>query len=159
MTINKYELTSNTKRIGNIILYQIKALRTFNSVKAGDFGGYIEKESNLGQSGNAWVYDDAWVYGNAKVYGNAWVCGNAKVSGNAEIYESTHIYTCGPIGSRNGITTFYRATGNKINVICGCFDGSIDDFKKAVIATHKGTKHKKTYLVAIKLAKIQLEVE
>jgi acyl-[acyl carrier protein]--UDP-N-acetylglucosamine O-acyltransferase len=196
----KYELTSNTIMKGNIILYQIKAMRSFNTVKAGEFGGYIEKESNLDQSGNAWVsdnalvydnaevygnalvsdnalvYGNAEVYGNAKVSGNAWVYGNAevygnakvydnaevsdnaKVSGNAEIYIRTHIYTCGPIGSRDGITTFYRAKGNEINVACGCFNGSIDDFEQAVITTHKGTKHEKTYLAAIKLVKIQMEV-
>lgn len=44
-------------------LYRIQALKDFNGVKAGDVGGYIENESNLSQSGNAWVYGDAQVCG------------------------------------------------------------------------------------------------
>ncbi|MEH8079417.1 hypothetical protein P9100_11935, partial [Gallibacterium anatis] len=66
--MKKYELTDEYIEIGlvtKIKLYRIKALVTIASigVGAGDLGGYVEKESNLDQSGNAWVY------GNAKVYG------------------------------------------------------------------------------------------
>ena len=50
-------------------LYRIQALKDFKGVKSGDIGGYIEKESNLSQSGNAWVSGNALVYGNARVYG------------------------------------------------------------------------------------------
>ena len=68
-------------------------------MKASDLGGYVEKEENLSQSGNAWVYgnalvcDDAWVSNNAQVYGsalvsgNAWVYGSARVSGNALVCD------------------------------------------------------------------------
>ena len=85
------------------MLYRIKALRDFGGIKAGDLGGYIEKESNLSHNGDAWLYEDAMVYGDAhvygeatiddiaqvygdaRVYGNALICGNALVSGNAEV--------------------------------------------------------------------------
>lgn len=67
-------------------LYRIQALKDFKGVKSGDIGGYIEKESNLSQSGDAWVCDDALVYGYALVCGNAWVFGNARVFGNAQVY-------------------------------------------------------------------------
>ena len=69
----KYELTDETKNINGITLHRIRALRDIPSagVKSGDLGGWIEKESNLCQNGNAWVYDNARVYGNAKVYVNA----------------------------------------------------------------------------------------
>ena len=33
-------------------------------------GGFIEKESNLSQDGNARVSGDAWVSGDARVFGN-----------------------------------------------------------------------------------------
>ena len=69
----KYELTSNTKEINGATLYQIRALKDFVAVKAGDLGGWIEKESNLSQEGNCWVYGDA------EVYGNAWISDYAKV--------------------------------------------------------------------------------
>ena len=102
-------------------LYRIQALKDFKGVKSGDIGGYIEKESNLSQSGNAWVsgnarvYGDArvsddalvsdnawvsddalvsgnaWVYGDARVSGNALVSGNAWVSGNARVYGDARV--------------------------------------------------------------------
>ena len=69
--VKKYELTSETKVFLGKTLYRIKALVQFGNVNAGDLGGWIEKEENLSQSGNAWVYGDARVSGNAWVYGDA----------------------------------------------------------------------------------------
>ena len=82
----KYKLTKNTKDVNGITLFQIQALKDFGNVEKGDLGGWIEKEKNLCQEGNCWVYGDAWVYGNAVVYGNAKVYGNAGVSGDARVY-------------------------------------------------------------------------
>ena len=63
----------------------------------------------------------------------------------------------GAIGSRDDTTTFFRTKDKQIFVKCGCFRGSIDDFVKAVKETHGGTKHEKTYLLAVELAKAQIE--
>lgn len=49
MEDKKYELTDVTRKVGDRTLYQIRALKDFGEVKAGDLGGYIEKESNLSQ--------------------------------------------------------------------------------------------------------------
>ena len=95
--MKKYELTTNTKTCFGRKLYQIKALKDFGNVKAGDLGGYIEKEENLSQDGIAWVFDNAqvfgnaYVYDNAHVYGNAYVCGNAYVYGDAEVFDDARI--------------------------------------------------------------------
>jgi hypothetical protein len=78
--INKYEFTGEVKVVLGITLKQIRRL----SDK--EFGGWIEEEKNLSQSGNAWVY------GNAQVYGDAWVYGNAQVSGNAQVYGDARVY-------------------------------------------------------------------
>lgn len=40
--MNKYELTSETSQYAGHILYRIKALKDFGSVKAGELGGWIE---------------------------------------------------------------------------------------------------------------------
>ena len=72
----KYTITNVSKVVSGVTLYQIKALVDFGTVKKDELGGYIEKESNLEQIGNAWVY------GNAQVYGDAQVCGDARVYGN-----------------------------------------------------------------------------
>jgi len=65
MMEKKYELVNYNKETG---LWRIRALRDFADVKAGDHGGWIEKESNLSHGGNCWIY------------GNAKVCGNAMIS-------------------------------------------------------------------------------
>ena len=83
----KYTLTKETKTEFGIKLYRIKALKDFGDVSKGDKGGWIEKESNLSQEDNAWVYGNAQVSGNARVYGDAWVYGDAQVSGNAQVWK------------------------------------------------------------------------
>ena len=87
----KYELTDKTIVTTLGILYQVRALKSFNDVNAGDYGGYIESVENLSQYGNAWVYDNAWVSGDARVYDNAWVSDNALVSGGAQIYNNARV--------------------------------------------------------------------
>lgn len=175
--MKKYELTGETKEIGGVTLHRIRALIDIpeHDVKAGDLGGWVEAETNLSQNGAAWVTGKAWVTGaacvtgsacvmdSARVTGAAWVTGaarvtgNAWVSGNARIMKSSDCITIGAIGSRNDTSTFYRGADEKIYVSCGCFNGSIDDFASKVKAVHAGTKHEKTYLLAIELAKAQIE--
>lgn len=75
--MQKYKFTGITKEVYGRTLNQIVCVTAFASIKSGEIGGYIEKEANLSQDGNAWVCGDA------EVYGNAWVCGNAKVYGDA----------------------------------------------------------------------------
>ena len=77
--MKKYELTANTKNVCGKTLFQIKALVNFGNIKAGELGGYIEKEGNLSHDGNAWIY------GNARIYGTACVDDSTKVYGNTKI--------------------------------------------------------------------------
>jgi tetrahydrodipicolinate N-succinyltransferase len=93
--MKKYELTTDTIQIlGGTTLFRIKALIDIGNdgVKAGDLGGYIEKEDNLSHAGNAWVADDARVYDNAQVSGNAVVYDNARVFGNAKVYSNARVF-------------------------------------------------------------------
>ena len=116
-------------------------------------------------TGKARVMDSACVMGAACVMDSAWVTGKARVTdsarvmGTALVTKSSDCITIGAIGSRNDTTTFYRGADGKIYVSCGCFSGSIDDFAAKVKAVHAGTKHEKTYLLAIELAKAQIDVE
>ena len=160
--MKKYKLTEETKNFCGIILYQLEALKDFADIKAGDKGGYIEKESNLSQYDDAWVYDNAWVYGDARVYDdallydNARVCGDARVCGNARVYDNNAVIQVGPIGSRYDFTTFFKNIDNGISVKCGCFYGTIEEFKAAVKKTHSGTKYEKEYMAAIEMAKAHI---
>ena len=91
-TTNKYKLSNIAIEFNGVTLHRIKALKDFSDVKAGDLGGWIEKEENLSQIGNAWVYSNAKVYGNAKVFGNAQVFGKAKVHDNAVVCDDAWVY-------------------------------------------------------------------
>ena len=93
-TKKRYILTDETKTIihegKEIVLHRIRALQTFNmdefhSVTYLDEGGWIEKESNLSQTGHAWIGKDAMVFGNAVVSGNAFIYGSAQIYGHAKI--------------------------------------------------------------------------
>ena len=94
----KYKLTEETINVGDKTLHRIEALRDFSDVEKGEKGGFVEKEENLSQNGNCWVYDNAMVYGNARVYDNAKVCDYAEVYdkawvyGNAEVFNNAQVY-------------------------------------------------------------------
>ena len=92
MENKKYEFTGVTKETWAGPLHQIRAIRDFGNVKAGDIGGWIEKEENLSHDGDCWVYENAEVYGNAVVYGDARVFRDAEVYGDAEVYENAEVY-------------------------------------------------------------------
>ena len=220
--MKKYELTAEFIEKWGKKLFRIKALISFGSVEAGELGGYVEKEDNLAQDGDAWVYGDAevygdawvcdnarvygdarvcgnaWVYGdaevcgNAEVYGDAWVCdnarvygdarvcgnaevcgnarvyGDAEVCGNAEVYGDAEVcgnaWVCGNadylligrIGSRFSFTTFFKNKDKGITVSCGCFLGTIAEFRAKVTDTHGNNKHAKIYNLAADMAELQI---
>lgn len=160
----KYEMTANTKIINGRKLFQIKAVVDFSNVKAGDLGGYIEKEENLSQYDNAWVYDNACVYGYARVfddaciYGNAWVYDNARVCRDAQIFSNAdYIYFKG-FGSENRYTSMFRTKNRDVYVRCGCFTGSLKAFTDKVKETHGSGKYAKEYLACAEVAKIHFEI-
>ena len=146
--MKKYEFTGEVKRIKligtEVVLRRIRAVTAFGVVEAGDIGGWIEKEENLSHDGSAWVHSSAWVYGDARVYGDA------------EVYSANHIFSIGPVGSRDGHTTFYRCKNKKIEVRCGCFNGRIEEFIEKVAETHGKNKHASVYRAAAEIAKLQI---
>ena len=142
--MKKYELTAEFIEKWGKKLFRIKALISFGSVEAGELGGYVEKEDNLAQDG------DAWVYGDARVCGDAWVYGNAEVCGNADYL------LIGRIGSRFSFTTFFKNKDKGITVSCGCFLGTIAEFRAKVTDTHGNNKHAKMYNLAADMAELQI---
>ena len=181
--MKKFELTAETKVFFGHTLHRIKALISFGDVNAGDLGGWIEKEENLSQTGNAWVFDNARISGNAWVFDNAWVSGDARVSGNARISGDAWvsgnarvsgdarvsgnawvnrigaIFWIGAVGSRNETTTFFKCEDGKIRVVCGCFFGDLDEFAQKVKNTHGDNQHAKVYMLAIEMAKARIGEE
>ena len=147
--MKKFELTAEC--VTNIFgkkLFRIKALVAFGDVKEGELGGFIEKESNLANDGNAWVYGNARVYGDARVYGNAQVCGNAWVYGDLDYA------TVGGFGSEQRTTTFFRKKDGTVGVKCGCFYGTLEEFRGKVKKTHKDSKYAQEYLMIADLMEL-----
>ena len=182
--MKKYELTSEfvTNALGKK-LFRIRALVSFSSVSEGDLGGYIEKEENLSHEGDAWVYGnarvsgDAEVSGNARVYGNAWVSGNARVCGNAEVSGDALVcgdarvcgnarvsgdkdYACSKgFGRYARSTTFFRGKDGGLLVSCGCFYGTISEFRDKVKETHGDGKMAREYLMLADLMEYHFSEE
>lgn len=132
----KFELTDNfvINALG-IKLFQIKCTKAFKNANEGDLGGYVEKEENLSQSG------DAWVYGDARVENDHMHCG----------------FDC--FGSCNRHTHAYMTNENKVEIRCGCFRGSIEEFERKVKETHAGTIYEKQYKAIINLIKIKFGID
>lgn len=84
------------------------------------------------------MYGNAQVFHNAWVYGNAWICTNAKISTN-EDYTVIQGF-----GTEYRPTTFYRCADDKVRVKCGCFSGTIDEFREQVKRTRGGKSQRNT---------------
>ena len=137
--MKKYELTNEAKVEHGVTLHRIRALVDIErwEIKAGDLGGWIESEDNLSQEHDAWV------------------------SGEALVSRTDHVLTVGPVGSRDDTTTFFRvkfSAGFAISVCCGCFRGTVDEFRAKVKQTHGDNKHGKAYQLAADLAEAQIEL-
>ena len=86
-----FKLTEETKvNKAGVKLHRIMATRDSRHAKAGQLGGFIEKEENLG--GEAWVDGYAEVWGEALVFCHAYVGGLACVYGNARVLDNARVY-------------------------------------------------------------------
>ena len=142
MERKKYELTEECKEHFGRKLYRIKALIDFGDVKTGDLGGYIESENNLSHN------DNCWVFGDAEVCGNAWVYGDARVFGDAEIRVCADYTTIKGFGTECRNTTFFRCKDGAVRVKCGCFYGTIEEFRTQVNNTRDGKIAKEYLMIA-----------
>lgn len=97
--MKKYTLTKESKQVGGITLYRIKALRNLADVQKGELGGWIEKESNLSQEGYCWVSGNAMVSGKAVIENDARISGNAQING--DVWVGGNVWICGDL-SING---------------------------------------------------------
>ena len=154
--MKKFELTSEFVTFLGKTLFRIKALVSFGDVAEGELGGFIERENNLDQSGNAWVCGDAQVCGDARVFGNAWVCGDAWVFGNAWVQNCRDYSATSCFGSENRTTTFFRTKDGGISVRCGCFYGTLREFREKVKERHGDSRLAKEYLMLADLMEFRL---
>ena len=103
--------------------------------------------------GIGWIGEGAVIGKGARIDEGAWIGKGAEIGEGAEIKSIYDYMTVGGIGSRQGMTTFYRCKDGLIRVNCGCFNGTLDEFEAAVRETHAGNEHEKAYMAAIRMAK------
>lgn len=105
----KTEIARKKSKSFNRDLFQIKALKDFNfktkhlsiEIKKGDFGGFVESESNLSQDGTCWLIKNSFVCGAAQVKEHAhtitledeldqvFIQDNVVVKGRATVWSNT----------------------------------------------------------------------
>lgn len=138
MTNEKFELLADQSiTVFGITLFRIRARIAFGNVGKDELGGFVEKESNVDTSGDAWVYGDAQVCGDARVYGNASLVWISRV------------------GSEHGTLTAFRATAG-ITVTRGCFIGSLAEFSAAVNMRHGDSQIGAEYRLLIEFIRLRL---
>lgn len=138
---------------------------------------------------NAWIFEDAKVFGNARVADNATVSGNAEVSGNAIVFGYTAVAdnalvlgnaklnsnarvadnalvssnadytTVSGFGRVARTTTFFRDISGNIAVECGCFSGTLDEFRAKVKDTHGESIYATEYLAIADLMEMHFKEE
>ena len=69
-----------------------------------------------------------------------------------KLEKNTDIFIAGPLGSRNGYTTFFH-TDKGIFVQCGCFRGTLEEFTAKVKETHNDNEHARNYLAIAEFVK------
>ena len=121
--------------------------------------GDAEVYGNARVYGDARVYGNARVSGNARVYGNAWVSGNARVSGDAWVSGDQMYAAVKGFGSEYRNTTFFITKDGNVCVNCGCFSGTLEQFREKVEETHKDTKYAKEYLMIADLMEMHFKEE
>lgn len=104
-------------------LHRIVALRDIPSinVSAGNFGGYVENESNLSHDGDCWIGGDSKVCGGSVVRDNATVFGNATVIGSG-VYDNSCVF---------GMSTVINS-----RVICNAYVGGDCIVKHSTITSN-----------------------
>lgn len=133
--MKKYEIVKEqSKVIDGHEVFRIAALKTFDGVREGSLGGYVESYANLDQSGSCWLHDgsiayaDSIVFDNAKLYDHSIVNGRAVIFGNAMIYGNCKITDRAQVYGNAYITHNSKISGYaNINSGIICNDSVISD--------------------------------
>lgn len=133
--MKKYEFTGKTKSNLGKTLHQIRSVVAIPGIiKKDNIGGWIEKEESLSH------------------FGNAWVSGDAQVSGDANICA---FYRFGSVYRQ---TTAFIDSKIEIRINCGCFSGSLEQFRQQIISTYgEESRNGKLYLGMANMIELRLD--
>jgi len=111
-----------------------------NGCVSGDghvFGnGHVSDNGHV--SGNGHVCGGGWVFDNGHVSGNGEVSGNAKIAGDGLVKSDEDYAVIQGFGTEQRTTTFFRCSDGLVRTQCGCFYGTIDEFREQVKDTRDG---------------------
>ena len=127
-----------------------------------------EKAIVLGEArvfGDAQILEGANIFGEAVISANAVVggitkvCGNTRLTKDAMVKTNLDYVTVRGFGREQRTTTFFRRQDGSVGVQCGCFYGSLQEFREQVRETHGDSKMAKEYLVIAELMELHFAKE
>jgi carbonic anhydrase/acetyltransferase-like protein (isoleucine patch superfamily) len=109
--------------------------------------------------GEARIFGSTEVYGEAKVFGNTWIYGSAEICSKAWVYHNMDYCCFQSFGSDGRTTTVFRESDESIRVKCGCFFGTLEEFRERVEKQHGDTQFGKEYRAMIDMIKIRFPIK
>lgn len=161
------ESEANLSQVGNCLV--LREAMVFGEAKVSDNAFVAGRAMIYGGShvgGSARFGDDARCFACASVIGHTCVRGDAQILGTAHLSGSANIKSGGyiqderdvlviePIGSEDGTLTIYR-TRDGMRVTRGCFEGTPEQFCRAVLNNHGDNIFAQEYLKVLELAEIR----
>ena len=114
---------------------------------------------------NCWNCRDCWNCWNCRDCWSCWNCWNCRNCRGCQDCQDCQDFKSNPfriffqdIGSRNSETKIYWDCFGDTQVICGCFNGNISRFIKAISNTHKDNKYATRYINLINQVFTLMEV-
>lgn len=131
------------------------ALISGNSVIKGNavLGDNVSCGDDTLIEGDCSLFGEIKLEGMCHIYGTAHLHMGPVTLKDADIFHRCQIVACLGFGSRFGSTAIYRNVYGFLSVTCGCFNGSIDEFKEEVKRTHGNSIYAKEYMAMIKFIK------
>jgi hypothetical protein len=86
------------------------------------------------------------------------VSGYARVFGDARVFGNTDWCLFTGFGSCFRTTTVYRTKEKSIEIVCGCFKGTLIQFISKVKDTHGETDNAKQYLAIVEVIKVRFSI-
>lgn len=114
---------------------------------------------------NAWVHGYAYLNGNVRVFNKAAIGGSVMLTGEQWICGEAVVHNQQDCASVQGFgrvyrnITFFRDQEGGVSVSCGCFYGTLQEFREKVKQTHGESKIAKEYLMIADLMEMHFSKE
>lgn len=131
---------------GATVLYDSACAKDYSII-----GGEVVCFDTAHISGKAIVWGDIKITGDSHIYGNVILNMSPITLWDADIFQQFHVVAFHGFGSRLSSTAVYNNRNGGLYVTCGCFKGTIGEFKRKVRETHGANQYAKEYDALIKM--------